>query len=199
MRTFSPDARQSEVKLRWKIFLLVTVLLLAGGAIFLARADQNSGALLDTYEGVAIYDNGPLAYKAHGKHFSPTGYYWGQKWQCVEFVKRFYDVAKHHQMPEVYGHAKDFFDETLAQGALNKKRGLLQFHNGGNMAPRVDDLLVFSGTYGHVAIVSEVGSNFVEVVQQNIYKKPRARFELISTNKNFRIGANNLLGWLRAP
>jgi hypothetical protein len=160
---------------------------------------RHVGIVVDTYKRVAIYDNGPLAYKSHGRHYSPTGYYWGQRWQCVEFVKRFYDEAKNHHMPDVWGHAKDFFDPSTAQGALNQRRGLLQFRNGTSESPAPDDLLIFGGGYGHVAIVREVGSNYVEVAQQNIYRRPRQRFELVATNNTFHIQSANLLGWLRLP
>ena len=48
------------------------------------------GTVLDHENGVAIYSNGDEAYKSHGKHFSKDGYYYGRRWQCVEFVKRYY-------------------------------------------------------------------------------------------------------------
>jgi surface antigen len=158
---------------------------------------RNTGVVIDSYKGVAIYDNGPLAIKSHGRHYSATGYYWGQKWQCVEFVKRFFDQAKGHQMPDGWGHAKEFFDPNVAQGGINQRRGLRQFRNGGDVAPAVDDLFVFTGNYGHVGIVSDVTSNSVEIVQQNIYQKPRQRFEMVATNGVFNVRSPILLGWLR--
>jgi surface antigen len=174
--------------------------LLGVGAVavgFVSFANKNAGKVIDTYKGVAVYDNGALVSRSHGKHYSPAGYYWGQKWQCVEYVKRFYDQAKGHQMPDVWGHAKDFFDPSVAHGGLNQKRGLKQFRNGGDVAPQVDDLFVFGGMYGHVGIVSEVTSNSVEIVQQNIYRKPRARFGLLATNGVFTVQSASLQGWLR--
>ena len=66
--------------------------------------------MLDSYRGVPVYDNGLLYFRNHGKNYSKDGYYFGQKWQCVEFVKRFYYQAKNHRMPDVMGHAKSFFD-----------------------------------------------------------------------------------------
>jgi hypothetical protein len=112
-------------------------------------------------------------------------------------VKRFYDEAKHHQMPDVWGHAKDFFDPAVPQGAINQRRGLAQFRNGGDVAPALDDLFVFNGGFGHVGIVREVGSNYVEIAQQNIYRRPRQRFEMTATNGTFTVQSVNLFGWLR--
>jgi len=172
------------------------IVALIAGAVLWLNARQ-VGVPIDSYKGVAVYDNGPLAYKSHGRNYSPAGYYYGQKWQCVEFVKRFFDQAKGHQMPDVWGHAKDFFDPAVAQGEMNGRRGLRQFYNGSNAPPAVDDLFVFTGAYGHVGIVSELTSNSVEIVQQNIYGKPRARFAITMTNGCHTVLSGNLLGWLR--
>jgi surface antigen len=176
---------------------LVGAVLAAIAAAVLWFNARNVGVAIDSYKGVPIYDNGPLVYKSHGRNYSPSGYYYGQKWQCVEFVKRFFDQAKAHQMPDVWGNAKDFFDPAVAQGGMNNRRGLRQYYNGSNAPPVADDLFVFSGRFGHVGIVSEVTSNSVEIVQQNIYRKPRARFPLTVTNGCCFVGSANLLGWLR--
>jgi surface antigen len=184
-------------RVRRLVFASAILVALALGILWFN--DRHSGEVIDRYKGVAIYDNGPLVVKSHGRHYSASGYYWGQKWQCVEFVKRFYDEAKQHQMPDVWGHAKDFFDATVPHGGLNKKRGLTQFRNGGDVSPAPDDLFIFGGGYGHVGIVSEVGTNFVEIAQQNIYRKPRQRFGMTATNGTYRVESVNLLGWLRMP
>lgn len=81
-------------------------------------------------------------------------------------------------MPDVYGHAKDFFDAGVAHGKENKKRGLIQYVNGGSEKPQPGDLLVFDGSYGHVAIVSAVEEDEVEVIQQNIFMRPREKLLL---------------------
>lgn len=46
----------------------------------------------------------------------------GLKYQCVKFVKRYYYEHLNHKMPDSYGHEKDFFDNTIADGQLNKKQ-----------------------------------------------------------------------------
>ena len=146
-----------------------------------------------------MHDNGLLFFRSHGKNYSADGYYYGQKWQCVEFIKRFYFEAKGLRMPDVMGHAKSFFDENLADGATNQRRGLVQYRNGSTEKPRPDDLLVFTDTkYGHVAIVAEVTGNELEVIQQNIFGKPRQRFSLITTNGHFFVREpRGPAGWLR--
>lgn len=172
-----------------------------GVGLFLARADTAEPARLDEFRGVAVFDNGPLIAKSHGRHFAEDGYYFGQKWQCVEFVKRYFYLAHQHRMPDVWGHAKDFFAPGVAHGQLNPQRGLLQFRNGGDTPPRPGDLVVFTnGMYGHVAIITAVRADEVEVIQQNILGRPREAHLLVSANGRHLMGESyRPAGWLRGP
>ena len=106
-------------------------------------------------------------------------------------------------MPDSYGHAKQFFDGALADGALNTHRELLQYANGSDTKPRADDLLVFGPSllnrYGHVAIVSAVTDSALEVVQQNPgpFRASRERLPLLSEGGHWRCQNSRVLGWLR--
>lgn len=176
-------------------------LVLLGGAGVVADFAM-TGRTLDAHRGVAVRHNGMLYFRSHGRSHAADGRYLGQKWQCVEYVKRFYEEAHHHRMPDGTGHAKDFFDPAVPHGAPNRRRGMLQFTNGEDAAPRVDDLLVFrTGTYGHVAVISAVEADEVEVIQQNIYGRPRQRFPLGKDDggRKYTIGGGDHApaGWLR--
>ena len=92
------------------------------------------GEAIDSQDGVAVYYNGGVGHR-EGRNLAPDGYNLGVKYQCVEFVKRYYYQHFNHKMPDASGHAADFFDAKLADGELNKARGLLQFRNGGSSAP----------------------------------------------------------------
>ncbi len=157
------------------------------------------GEAIDRHCDVTVYQNGPLKDHSHGKHYSPEGYYYGQKWQCVEFIKRYYDQALDHKMPHVWGHARDFFDPAVSHGTINPRRGLVQFRNGEESPAQIDDILIFSDTtYGHLAIVSAVGDRRLEVVQQNILGFPRQTFYFSSDNQCYTItGPRAPDGWLR--
>lgn len=181
---------------RWIKILLLGFCALVASVWLINRAMV--GTVLDEYEGVAVHYNGWNIAQSHGKHYdSESGYYFGHKWQCVEFVKRYYYLKLKHKMPDGWGHAKSFYDPTVADGVLNKKRGLLQYTNGGSSKPKPDDLIVFTqGKYGHVAIVTEVGTDYIELIQQNVFLKTRKRLDL-SGNKI--IGDNEPAGWLRLP
>lgn len=171
------------------------------------QAPENSawpalGKVVHSHNGVPIYSNGEEVYKSHGKHYAKDGFYYGRKWQCVEYIKRYFYDRHQHKMPDPWGHAKDYFDHTLAQGQLNPARNLYQYRNHGYVPPKPDDLLVWGGKYGHVAIVSEVHDDHIVIVQQNIKHQPVASIKLTKTSQNtYDLGApddsNKPLGWLR--
>ncbi|MGE9267196.1 MAG: CHAP domain-containing protein [Verrucomicrobiales bacterium] len=158
------------------------------------------GTILASHRGVPAYQNGLIIATSHGKHYAPKGYYYGQKWQCVEFVKRYYYDALQHEMPNVWGHARDFFDPEIPHGQRNPARDLLQFHNGHDEAPAPDDLLVFrDGNFGHVAIITEVGTEHIEVIQQNIPGHPTQThpYQLRAGRHEIGTPRHRPTGWLR--
>lgn len=195
--------------------LIIGSCLVSIGAIFMARhflnhnRDQSeamkrsseAGEIITSYRGVPVRSNGPDYTVSHGKHYAADGYYYGQKWQCVEFVKRFYRDAFNHSMPDVWGHARDFYNPETSPGSINPKRGMWQFENGGSVAPQADDLLVFDYTpFGHVAVISEVREHEIEVIQQNVRGKPRETHLLSKKGNRFFVGTNRKpVAWLRVP
>ena len=182
------------------MILLILLLIIASiTGMYLFQDKKQVGDVVDSYKDVPVYYNGIIYTESYGKHYSMDNYYYGQKWQCVEFVKRFYYDAKGHKMPDVYGNAKDFFDPRIEHGQMNQSRGLIQYRNGAEEKPKVDDLLDFTDTkYGHVAIITRVTKDKVEVIQQNILDKPREVFPLTYINGKYTIGTGRKpTGWLR--
>lgn len=160
---------------------------------------NTTGYIQDSLNGVYVYNNGLAYEQSHGKHFSSdNSYYFGKKWQCVEFVKRYYFLHYNFRFADGMGHAKSFFDARVKHGTLNKQRGLLQFKNDSTEKPRAGDLLVFDGKFGHVAIVSAVSEDKIEMVQQNILMTPRETLPLVKKENHYTIGdSKKPLGWLR--
>ena len=192
----------SSTKNRFRLFTLAGALLVSALVVGLLVYNHRCvGRVLDSYRDVPVYDNGLLFFRSHGKNYAPDGYYYGQKWQCVEFIKRFYHDAKHHKMPDVMGHAKSFFDEAVLDGGLNSRRGLIQYRNGSAERPRPDDLLVFADTkYGHVGIVTDAQESTIEIIQQNILGHTRQRLSLTLSNGHYFVTTPRTpAGWLRAP
>ncbi len=159
------------------------------------------GTIIDSYNGINVYYNGSNFKNVIGRNVAIDGYNLGLKYQCVEFVKRYYYKRYGHKMPNSYGHAKDFYDESLGDKGFNKQRGMWQYTNVREYAPKVDDLLVYgphSGNpYGHVAIVSKVGEDYVELVHQNKGNKSRQRIKLVKYLDYYTIADYNIKGWLR--
>ena len=166
------------------------------------NSNYKVGQALDSLNHVIVYYKGGVDNNS-GRNISADGYNIGIKYQCVEFVKRYYCQYLNHEMPDAHGNAKDFFDNTLADSTLNPKRNLIQFTNGSKSKPMPNDLLVFSGSifnkYGHVAIISTVNENEIEIIQQNPgpFGKSRENLQLKNINNKWTIDNDRVLGWLR--
>jgi surface antigen len=189
--------------------LIISIILLAAAiAVFklVKRLNLNTsyqvGQRLDSLNGVIVFYNGGVDHSS-GRTVSADGYNIGIKYQCVEFVKRYYYQYLKHKMPDAYGNAKDFFDSSIADGQLNKKRNLMQYSNGSRSKPQVSDLIIFSGSvfnkYGHVAIISNVSNDQVEIIQQNPgpFAKSRINIKLIRKDHKWFVDNDRTLGWLR--
>lgn len=165
-------------------------------------SSHSVGDPIDSLNGVLVYYNGEVG-NVSGRNLTDDNYNLGLKYQCVEFVKRYYYQHLHHKMPDTYGHAKDFFDPTLTDGQLNTKRNLIQYTNGSKTKPICDDLIVFDKTvfnpYGHVAIISEVTDNRIEIIQQNPGPSANSRvfFILKKENNKWFVNEKRVFGWLR--
>lgn len=164
------------------------------------KKNLNIGDTLDVFNDVYVIYNKSMN-NTSGRHLTKDNYNLGLKWQCVEFVKRYYYNFLHHKMPNTYGHAKDFFNPLLSDGKLNRDRNLIQFVNSNKSKPQVHDLIVFDGNvfnpYGHVAIISKIGEDYIEIIQQNVGKTSRDTINLEHENSKWYIGDSSVLGWLR--
>lgn len=191
---------------KWIYILFGFLILLFGGVLTFKNFNYNSkfsvGQPVDSLNGVYVYYNGKVN-NVKGRNTASDGYNLGLKYQCVEFVKRYYYEHLKHKMPDSYGHAKDFFDTTLKDGQKNKRRDLTQYTNLSNSKPKVSDLLIFKGTtfntYGHVAIISKVTEKEIEIIQQNPgpLSKSRETFALDHHSGKWEIKNKRILGWLR--
>ena len=194
---------------KYIITILVLILLVLIGYLVFKKAETFNpnkqfvvGQKLDSLNGVYVFYNGGVGHIGE-RNTSADGYNIGLKYQCVEFVKHYYYEYYHHKMPDSYGNAKDFFDVSLNDGALNIKRNLIQYTNPSKQKPQVGDLVIYDGhignRFGHVAIVSQVRENEIEIIQQNPgpFAPSRVLFSLDSSITGFNVSSERLLGWLR--
>jgi hypothetical protein len=195
------------LKIKLWTYILIGLLILGFVGLKVAkRFNFNSnfsiGQQIDSLNGVLVYYNGGVD-NINGRNTTADGYNLGLKYQCVEFVKRYYYEHLNHKMPDSYGHAIDFFDSAIADGQMNKKRNLTQYTNPSHTKPKVDDLIIFDGTtfnkYGHVAIISKVTDYNIEIIQQNPgpYSRSREIYKLDNNDRKWKIENKRILGWLR--
>ncbi len=169
---------------------------------FSSRYKHDIGTAIDSIDGVKVYFNGETDH-VQGKNLAADGYNIGLKWQCVEFVKRYYLEKFKHVMPDAYGNAKDFFDRSLPDASYNERRALVQYINPSLKKPEVDDIIVFEGhltnKYGHIAIISRVSENKIEIIQQNPgpNSAPREMLDLEFAEGRWKVMNKRVLGWMR--
>jgi len=100
------------------------------------------------------------------------GVYMGQKWQCVEFARRWLYV-NHGCIFDDVAMAYDIFRlRALTRVSDRGQVPLRAFRNGARRRPEVGGLLVWNEgghftTTGHVAIITHVGEYTVRIAEQN--------------------------------
>ena len=158
------------------------------------------GDTLDIFQNIPVFYNG-YAGNVLGTSKAPNGYVYGLQYQCVEFVKRFYYDFLHHTMPIGNGQAVDFFAVDLADGQMNQARRLRQYQNPSYWKPAKYDLLVLRATpdnrYGHVAIITTVWRDSLEIVQQNTGLQTRRIIRYSFVQNRWQLQDKRVLGWLR--
>ena len=166
------------------------------------NSNYEVGQPLDSLNNVKVYFNGGVDNVAERN--TVDGYNLGLKYQCVEFVKRYYFEHYKHKMPDSYGHAVSFFDAKVKDGEINTQRGLTQYTNPSMSQPQVGDLVVMDGSltnkYGHIAIISNVTESEIEIIQQNPgpFASSRVTIDISKTEDGkWKVEKDRVLGWLR--
>ena len=188
----------------WSVIIGVLFVLSSAGLWVYKKynlgANYGAGQEIDSFNGIPVYYNGWFS-NIKGRNVTNDGYNLGLKYQCVEFVKRYYFEHLNHKMPNSYGHAKDFFDNSLRDGQKNKARNLFQYTNASRSKPRVSDLLIYKAStfnkFGHVSIISRVSDDEIEIIQQNVGPQSRETFKLVYSDGLWKIKSNRIVGWLR--
>ena len=138
---------------------------LGSGILASVAATLPWGTTLGSFNGVTNYSNDPATMPSPQPRNTSAGVDTGLKWECVEYVNRYYYV--HYGLNLGTGqNAWPFYGNALA-------RGLTAYANGGTTVPQVGDILCFNQTgsgLGHVAIIRAVdqANSVVHVIQQNV-------------------------------
>jgi len=186
-----------------KRYIYTSILFIALGILFSSAVHNGPkfGDVIDTLNDIPVYYNSTSISHVNGRNNASDGYNFGLKWQCVEFVKRYYYQQLGHKMPNTYGHAKDFFNKSFGDVAFNPERGLMQYKNVRYEKPQVNDILIYDSypgnPFGHMGIIAEVGNDYIILIQQNVGTKSRQRLKLAEYNGLYTIADFDVLGWLR--
>lgn len=183
------------------MFRAFRLLIIALTFLSFTSFNYDVGQVIDSYYDVPVFYNGSDFRSTNGRNVTKDGYNLGLKYQCVEYVKRFYYETHNHKMPNSYGHAKDLFDDSLADVAFNSQRGLMQYRNTRYDKPQEGDILVYgrrpSNPYGHTGIICEVGVDHITLIQQNYGTKTRQKITLSEFQGIYTVADYDVLGWLR--
>lgn len=121
------------------------------------------GNILGTANGVAVVCNSLIE---KGKLLNANEK--GENYQCTEFCVRYVNQIYKENIKHYYRASKWYTDYT-------NFKNFTRYSNGGDIAPRPGDILCFdkgakdkNGNYlGHVAIIMEVGYDYIRIAQQN--------------------------------
>lgn len=152
---------------------------------------EEIGAEIGSFCDVEAYQNGPS-----WEHVERWDGAYGLEFQCTELAFRW--VCEHYGLCErkegLYGNAGQWFANEADNPVL---ASLVPYDNGGSIAPQPGDLIVFGGTPGHVAVVTEVDmeAGALAVLEQNCHSCAHAHV-LTMRDGTFRVAG--ALGWMRA-
>lgn len=183
------------MQIRPVVFLFIVVLLYVS-----SRPTVKVGDEIDNLNGIAVYYNGKNFKHTAGRNLTADGYNLGLKYQCVEFIKRYYYYHYNHKMPNAFGNAKDYFDDNLGDVGFNEKRGLYQYRNVRKSSPKAGDIIVYGpyngNPYGHLAIVAKVEQEHLEIIQQNWGTETRKTIKIARYLDIVTVADYHIKGWL---
>ena len=129
----------------------------------LSAVASSWGTAIGSFNGVTNYSGDDATMPSPQPRNTTTGIDTGLKWECVEYVNRYYYSVYSNNLGTGRDGWQFYQDNTPA--------GLTRYANGGTTAPQVGDILCFGGGpegYGHVAIVRAVGTGTITVIQQHV-------------------------------
>ena len=152
-----------------------------------ALAMSSCDTPLGTFDGTTAYSNGSDT--GTGYSCSGTGAY-GYEYQCVELVQRHF---KTHWGVSWSGNAKD-----LLTNAPKSKVDVYKNGQGGQ-PPVPGDMIVWTnGTYGHVALVTDVHASGIDILEQNVKGDGHATLAWDGTTIGARWSTWIPAGWAHA-
>ena len=131
------------------------------------------------------------------------GIYMGYKWQCVEFARRWLYHNKGYIFNDVAMAYEIFNLRTVRDLAKGIELPLNAFANGSSRLPKIGSLLIWEegGHFeetGHVAVITAVFDDRVQIAEQNMDFKPWPNQQGFSREIKAKLGENGDY-WLHCP
>ena len=178
-----------------KYIIITSVFILSYFGSAVELFSSSFGDPLGNYNEVTTYYN-PPGYVSYTYNYY-NGINTGMKWQCVEFVNRYYLQIFGINIRIPGQDAIDYYPNA-------NQRGLDAFPNGGVTSPQVGDILCLGGNKdGHVAIIREVNTTNIKVIHQNTGNVDPLYFTFPRNGNSIsgsQLGPGYYVqGWLRKP
>lgn len=131
------------------------------------------------------------------------GIYMGYKWQCVEFARRWLYINKGYIFNDVAMAYEIFKLRSVRDVVNNTELALNAFENGAEKLPEVGSLLIWDegGEFeetGHVAIITAVFNDRVQIAEQNMSFSPWPAGQNYSREIKAKLGPDGDY-WLHCP
>lgn len=131
----------------------------------------------------------------------------GLRWECVEYMRRFYLSALNLHITSL-GHGRDWFGlapDIVYMDSTTRRVGFDRFDdNTVTRPPAAGDILAYNNSvgngFGHVAIIKRVRPGYILTAQQNWSNESSdldRRLTLSSEGNRYNVGEAGVQGWLR--
>jgi len=140
-----------------------------------------------------------------------NGVFYGLKWQCVEFSRR-YLILNHNITFTNVVNAYNIFeleyftllDNSIDNSIVNSIVPIYKYINGSNIRPHIGSLLIWNkhddDITGHVAVITKINLDNIEIGEQN-YKNIKwsnnySRTLPFKDDNGFHIIDTHIIGWI---
>ena len=131
--------------------------------------------------------------------------YTGERWQCVEFARR-YLIINYNITFDSVENAYNIFDLSYFISLKNNMIiPIRKYINGSSISPHIGSLLIWDMNYkntGHVAIITNIYDDYITIAEQNYNDMSwngnsySRKLKLVVDNGRYYIVNKNILGWI---
>ena len=119
--------------------------------------------------------------------------YTGQKWQCIEFIRRYFIIIHNLTFQSVHN-AYDMINIKYMTHINTYTKYYCTFYTKNSSTPKKNDILLFRyGSDGHVAIVINIINNTLQIAEQNW---DSLKWKGTNYSRDINIDDTSIIGWI---